>query len=94
MRTVDVDTSGPTWVYTPRTHKMEIYGHERRIYLGPMAQEVLRPWLRAEPTALLFQPREAVVEYRAGLRRGRGGRARPRVMPGGQGRYAYLPGHR
>ena len=50
-RTIDVDTSGPVWVYTPRTHKMETHGRERRIYLGPMAQAVLRPWLRAEPTA-------------------------------------------
>jgi integrase len=71
MRTIDVETSGPVWVYTPQAHKTRIYGYPRKIYLGPQAQEVLRPWLRADPTACLFQPREAMAEYWAGLRRGR-----------------------
>ena len=83
MRTVDVDTSGPVWAYTPRTHKTKDFGHERKVYLGPLAQQVLRPWLRADPAAALFQPREAVAEYRAGVRRGGGRRPGP---PGGVGR--------
>jgi integrase len=84
MRTIDVDTSGPVWVYTPQAHHTRIYGYERKIYLGPQAQEVLRPWLRADPTAFLFQPREAMAEYRAGLRRGR---RSPAQSPRRQGRY-------
>jgi integrase len=84
MRTIDVDTSGPVWVYTPQAHKMEIFGHKRRIYLGPQAQEVLRPWLRADPEACLFQPREAMVAYQAGLRRGR---SAPDQSPRRQERY-------
>jgi integrase len=50
MRTIDVDTSGRVSVYTPETHKTEHHGRERRIYLGPSAQVILRPWLRPELT--------------------------------------------
>jgi integrase len=71
MRTIDVDTSGRIWVYTPETHKTEHHGRERKIYLGPLAQEILRPWLRPELTAYLFSPAEAVAERRAGQREDR-----------------------
>lgn len=71
MRTVDLDRSGPVWVYTPESHKTEHHGRERRIYLGPAAQAVLRPWLRPELTAYLFQPREGEAERRAEQRRNR-----------------------
>jgi integrase len=59
MRCCDLDTSGRVWVYRPQHHNTEIYGHKREIYLGPRAQEVLRPWLRPNLEEHLFQPREA-----------------------------------
>ena len=59
MRTGDLDRTGPVWVYTPSVHKTAQHGHARTVFLGPRAQEVSRPWLRADPTAFLFQPREA-----------------------------------
>jgi integrase len=71
MRTIDVDTSGRVWIYTPESHKTEHHGRERRIYLGPAAQEILRPWLRPELTAYLFQPREAEAGRRAEQRANR-----------------------
>ncbi len=71
MRTIDIDTTGRVWVYTPETHKTEHHGRERRIYLGPAAQEILRGWLRPELTAYLFQPREAEAVRRAGQRANR-----------------------
>jgi integrase len=71
MRTCDVDVSGDVWVYTPARHKTEHHGRSRPIYLGPQAQAALRPWLRADPSAYLFQPREAMEEYLAARRRGR-----------------------
>jgi integrase len=46
MRSKDLDMSGRVWVYRPQHHKTEHHGHERVIYLGPRAQEVLKPWLR------------------------------------------------
>lgn len=71
MRTIDVDTSGRVWIYTPESHKTEHHGRERRIYLGPKAQAVLRPWLRPELMAYLFSPAEAEAERHSQLRRTR-----------------------
>ena len=71
MRTIDVNTSGPHWIYTPESHKTEHHGRERKIGLGPEAREILRPWLRSELTAYLFSPAEAEAERRAGQRRDR-----------------------
>jgi len=92
MRTIDVDRSGRIWVYTPESHKTEHHGRERRVYLGPVAQGILRPWLRRELTAYLFQPKEAEAERWAGQRRNRKSpvqpsqqdrrRRRPRKGPG------------
>lgn len=65
MRTADVDRSGKTWVYRPRSHKNAHRGHERRIFLGPQAQRVLAPWLRDDGEEFVFQPQEAVRVQRA-----------------------------
>ncbi|MGP0070012.1 MAG: tyrosine-type recombinase/integrase [Isosphaeraceae bacterium] len=71
MRTIDIDMTGPVWVFTPETHKTEHHGKERRIYLGPTAQEILRPWLRAELTTYLFSPLEVMERRQAERRRDR-----------------------
>ena len=71
IRSADVDTSGKVWVYTPERHKTEHHGRVRRIYLGPQAQAVLGPWLRADLSAPLFSPREAMEEKWAERRRER-----------------------
>lgn len=59
MRGCDLDISGPIWAYHPREHKTEHHGIERTIYLGPKAQVVIRPFLRANTTAYLFDARGA-----------------------------------
>jgi integrase len=93
MRTIDVDTSGRVWIFTPESHKTEHHGRMRRIYLGPAAQAILRPWFRPELTAHLFSPREAMEERWAGRRerrqtpltpsqRGRIRKAKPKRSPG------------
>ena len=71
MRASDLDCSGGVWAYTPPNHKMAYRGRERAIYLGPRAQEVIRPWLRSEPAAYLFSPKEAMEEFRIEQRRNR-----------------------
>jgi integrase len=76
MRTGDIDRSGRVWEYVPHAHKTEHHGRERRIFLGPKAQEVLRPWLRADPMAYLFSPSEATEERNAARR------CPPRNRPG------------
>ena len=95
MRTIDVDTSGRVWIYTPESHKTEHHGRERRIYLGPTAQEILRPWLRPELTAYLFSPAEAEAERRAEqtARIGKPGSNPPNGTDGGASRRK-APGER
>ena len=71
MRTGDVDRNSPVWTYRPMSHKTEHHDRRRIVPLGPKAQEVLRPWLKADPEAFLFSPREAEEERRAALREAR-----------------------
>jgi integrase len=72
LRGIDLDTSGPVWVYRPGSdrgpcgrHKTAWCGHQKAILIGPRGQEVLKPWLRPSPQEYLFQPREAVAACRA-----------------------------
>ncbi|QDV34109.1 tyrosine-type recombinase/integrase [Tautonia plasticadhaerens] len=71
MRTIDIDTTGRIWIYSPESHKTEHHGRRRVIHLGPQAQATLRPWLRTELEAPLFSPAEADVERRAAMRAAR-----------------------
>ena len=70
MRAEDVDRSGAIWVYRPVTHKNAHRGHERNVYLGPQAQQVLWPFLQSKETGHLFSPREAEQERNAAKRAG------------------------
>ena len=56
MRGCDLDMSGSIWTYTPASHKTEHHGRARPIHLGPRAQEIIRPYLKAELSAYLFSP--------------------------------------
>jgi integrase len=87
MRSIDLDTSGSAWLYTPWSHKTEHHGRERRVYLGPQARAVVREWLRPDLSAYLFSPREAMEERRARLRRNR----KTRVQPSQQNRAKHRP---
>src|SRR5688572_410222 len=59
MRGCDIDTTGRLWVYVPASHKTEHHGHERHVYLGPKAQEVVKPFLQPNLQAFLFSPADA-----------------------------------
>jgi integrase len=59
MRTVDLETTGKVWVYRPAYHKTQHFGKPREIYLGPQAQEIIKPWLRTNLEEYLFSPRQA-----------------------------------
>ena len=45
--------------------------------MGPKAQQVLRPWLKDDPTAYLFSPAEAVAIRYAERRRDRKTKVQP-----------------
>jgi integrase len=72
MRAIDLSMSGPVWTYRPAKHKNKHRGLERVIFLGPQAQEVIRPFLTTDLEAYLFSPRayvEALHRRRAGQRK-------------------------
>ena len=56
IRPCDVDTDGEVWEYRPASHKTEHHGRERVVFIGPKAQDVLRPYLLRENTAYCFSP--------------------------------------
>jgi hypothetical protein len=62
----DIDTTGKLWVYKPAKHKTEHHGHDR-IYLGPLTQAVVKPFLKSDTQAHLFSPADAEAERRAKL---------------------------
>ena len=92
IRTGDLDRSGEVWAYTPRDHKTAHHGRKRTIFLGPKAQAVVTPWLREDPDAFLFSPREATEARWAEQRKARRSpiqpsqrdrkKARPKRAPG------------
>jgi integrase len=94
MRRGDIDTNGPIWVYQPTSHKTSHHGHERFVFLGPKAQEILTPFMFRGSQAHLFSPAEAEAERRAarsamrktpascGHRSGANRKRNPRKRPG------------
>jgi integrase len=65
MRGCDLDTTGTLWIYRPAHHKTQHHGHDRAIYLGPKAQDIIRPFLKTDLLAHLFSPADAEVQRRA-----------------------------
>ncbi len=70
MRGRDIDRGGAVWTYAPAEHKNDWREDpaERLIDLGPQAQAVLLPFLRADLDAWLFSPAESMAAYRASCR--------------------------
>ncbi len=87
MRASDLDTSGEVWTYTPSRHKGEHHDRERKVYLGPKAQAVVKPWLKTELAAWLFSPREAMEARWARQREAR----KTPVQPSQKGRKKARP---
>lgn len=77
MRTGDLDMGGQVWIYTPESHKTEHHDHTRQIYLGPLAIEIIRPWLRVNRDEYLFQPPEAEAERKEAMRATRKTKVQP-----------------
>lgn len=90
MRTCDLNTQGNVWEYRPASHKTQHHGHAKVIFLGPRAQEVLRPWLKTDLQAFLFSPAEAVAEWQAIKRQNR----KSKVQPSQVSRAVRTPRHK
>lgn len=65
MRGCDLNAAGKVWTYRLAAHKTQHHGHERIVYVGPRAQAVLKPFLKRDLGAYLFNPREAIAERAA-----------------------------
>jgi integrase len=60
IRPCDIDTTNPeAWAYRPESHKTEHHGRERVIFIGPKAQNLLRPYLLRDKTAYCFCPADS-----------------------------------
>ena len=67
MRAIDLTMTGPVWVFRPHRHKNKGRGLDRVIFLGPQAQEIIKPFLTTNLEAYLFNP-HAYVEKMHALR--------------------------
>jgi integrase len=70
MRTRDLNTKPAIWEFRPSSFKTEHHEAERGrvIYIGPQAQDVLRPWLNLDLDSYLFNPAQSVAEINAARR--------------------------
>lgn len=64
LRRSDLDMSGAVWVFAPERHKNKHRKHSRLVYLGPQAQEIIRPFLKPDLHAYLFSPADAEHDRR------------------------------
>lgn len=71
MRMRDIDRSGDVWEYRPQTHKTEHHGRSRLVFIGPMGQAVMKPFLLADANRYLFSPAEGREEFDAARRKAR-----------------------
>jgi integrase len=58
----DIDCTGDVWTAIVREHKNSFRGKERRLFLGPRAQTVLRPFLLRNDGEYVFSPKESEQE--------------------------------
>lgn len=94
MRPRDIDTSGDNWVYAPSSHKTEHHDCARQVFIGPRAQDILRPFLDRDPDCYLFSPREAMVARRMRMRRLRKTKVQPSQIDRSVKNPGYTPGLR
>jgi integrase len=59
IRPGNVQRHGDVWRIVPDSHKTEHHGRERIIFVGPQAQDVLRPYLLRDKSSYCFSPRES-----------------------------------
>jgi integrase len=60
IRPIDLDMSDSAcWVFSPDQHKTAHHEQERHIFIGPKAQQVLRPYLGTKLDAYCFSPAES-----------------------------------
>lgn len=64
MRPCYIDRSAEVWEYRVEGHKTEHHGRSRTVYIGPLAQEVIAPYLLRPANTHCFSPLEVVASSR------------------------------
>lgn len=82
IQPIDIDMTGPVWIYRPQRHKTEHHGHQRTIAIGPRGQQIVRKYLTTNIHAYLFAPAKD-MEARKQERRAR---RKSKVQPSQQDR--------
>lgn len=91
IRPCDVDTGAEVWTYTPESHKTEHHGRERKIFIGPRGQDVLRPYLLRQKDAFCFSPVESERKRHAEMREARKSKVQPSQMNRSKSRAKRKP---
>ena len=65
IQPVDIDRSGPVWVYRPTQHKNTHRDKPRAVTIGPRAQAILKEFEPNDPAECYFSPRRAVEKLHA-----------------------------
>jgi integrase len=96
MRTCDIEitSDGKPWLYRPAHHKTMNHGHQRVVAIGPKAQEVLQPFLKADVQAYVFSPAQAQAERDATKRAARKSKVQPSQLCRKKARPMKHPGLR
>jgi integrase len=63
LRPMDVDRSQEVWQYRPASHKTQHHDMERAIFIGPKAQDILRPYLLRPADTCCFSPAESKKQW-------------------------------
>jgi integrase len=87
LRPCDLDRTSEVWAYRPESHKTEHHGRDRVIFIGPQAQDVLRPYLLRNASSYCFSPQESERKRHARQREAR----QTAVQPSQQNRRTKQP---
>ncbi len=71
MRGADLDQTKSVWHYKLTDHKNAWRGHTRNILIGPKAQDILAPFLKAKGAGFLFSPSDAMKHFHKERRQSR-----------------------
>ncbi|WP_437203495.1 tyrosine-type recombinase/integrase [Planctomicrobium sp. SH664] len=63
MRACDINMGGSVWEYIPGDHKTRHHGKRRIVLIGSQAQYILKPFLKSNLQAFLFDPSEGRQEF-------------------------------
>ncbi|HVX16251.1 MAG TPA: site-specific integrase [Pirellulales bacterium] len=94
LRPCDVDRSGEVWVHRPASHKTQHHGHERVIFVGPKAKEILSRYLLRAADTCCFSPAENRKAHDALRRAARKTKVQPSQRNRKQARPQSKPGER